>query len=234
VNVSLPSGESRIQLEPQRPPWLDRRRWLVLALALGGVLLFALSWWLPYWSFRLVAPQYPEGLSLQIALTGITGDVSEIDILNHYIGMRPMTGAAQLESELSLYLIATLGMGIVAGILLTGKRLGWLGLLPAVALPLGFLADTTWWMYRFGHELDPHAPLTFEPFMPVLLGAGHIGQFHTTAWPAAGFWMALLATALVGLAVWMRKRVCDSCALHASCGAQCRNLFVLRQPRAAP
>jgi hypothetical protein len=85
-------------------------------------------------------------------------------------------------------------------------------------------------MYRFGHELDPHAPLRFAPFMPVLVGPGTIGQFHTTAAPAAGFWLALVATALVATAVVLRKRVCDSCALNATCGASCKNLFVLRRP----
>ena len=52
--------------------------------------------------FELVAPQYPKGLKLDISLTGITGDVKEIDILNHYIGMRTMSDAASLESAMSL------------------------------------------------------------------------------------------------------------------------------------
>jgi hypothetical protein len=211
-----------------RPPWLDRRRWLVLSLAIGGAALFLLSYALPYWSFRLVAPQYPEGLSLQIALHGVTGDVKEIDILNHYIGMRPMSGAAALESAMSLYLVSAVSLGVIAGILLTGKRLGWLGIVPAVLLPVGFLADTVWWMYRFGHELDPEAPLHFEPFMPVLVGQGTIGQFHTTAVPAAGFWVAVVAVLLVAAASVLRKNVCDTCALNATCGRTCSNLFVLR------
>src|SRR5262245_49398309 len=221
---------SQVSLAPVvRPPWLDRRRWTVLGLAASGAALFAASWFLPYWTFRLVAPQYPQGLEVSIALTGVTGDVGEIDILNHYIGMRTMSDAAALESSLSLYIVAAVCIGVIAGILLTGKRLGWIGFAVATGLPLGFLADTTWWMYRFGHELDPHAPLKFDPFMPVLVGPGTIGQFHTTAWPAGGFWLALLATGLVGAAVLLRKRVCDACPAAATCGVHCKNLFVVRE-----
>ncbi len=85
-------------------------------------------------------------------------------------------------------------------------------------------------MYRFGHELDPHAPIHFEPFMPTLVGSGTIGQFHTTAAPAAGFWLAVLACVFVATAVVLRKRVCDTCALNATCGQSCKNLFVIRRP----
>lgn len=202
------------------------RRWTVLGLAIGSVLLFALSYQLPYWNFHLVAPQYPHGLNLQIALYGITGDVGEIDILNHYIGMMKMSTAASVERAMSAYIVTAVALGALAGVLATGKRLGWLGLVPAVGLPLGFVADTLYWMYRFGHELEPDAPLHFAPFMPTLLGAGEIGQFHTTAWPAAGFWLAVLAAALIGVAVILRKQVCDHCPRGATCGKACTHLTV--------
>lgn len=211
-----------------------RRRWLVLLLAVGGALLLVLSYQLPYWNFHLVAPQYPKGLSLQIALYGITGDVAEIDILNHYIGMMKMSTAASLERSMSAYIVAAVALGTLAGIVATGRRLGVLGLVVALGLPLGFLADTTWWMYRFGHELEPNAPLKFSPFMPVLVGSGTIGQFHTTAWPASGFWMALLAALMAASAVYLRKQVCDHCPKGATCGVSCSHLIVFTKQLESP
>ncbi|MEQ1505994.1 MAG: cytochrome C [Myxococcota bacterium] len=216
-----------------RPVALQRRRrWTVLLLAVGGAALFVLSYQLPYWNFHLVAPQYPRGLSLSIALYGVTGDVGEIDILNHYIGMMPMSTAASLERSVSTYVVAAVALGTLAGLLATGKRFGWLAAIPAVGLPLGFLADTTYWMYRFGHELAPDAPLRFAPFMPVLVGSGTIGQFHTTAWPAIGFWVAALAAALVLVAIGLRRSVCDHCPKGSVCGAACTHLVVF--PRETP
>lgn len=223
---------SRVALVPRTRTYLDRRRYLVLALTVVGAAMFGFSYRFPYWEFRLVAPQYPNGLHLHIALSGITGDVAEIDILNHYIGMRTMSDAASLEAASSMYVMAAVMLGVVVGLVATGKRLGWLGLIPALGLPLGFIGDVTWWMYRFGHELRADAPLHFEPFMPVLVGSGTIGQFHTTAAPALGFWLAIGGALMVSAAVWLRKQVCDACVLNSTCGVQCTHLL-LRTPTAA-
>ena len=59
-----------------RPPW-DRARWLVVVLGVVGAGLFVASFFQPWWSFWLYAPQYPGGLRLQIALTGMGGDGAE-------------------------------------------------------------------------------------------------------------------------------------------------------------
>ena len=46
--------------------------------------------YLPIWKIELDAPQYPEGLSLQIHANDIRGNVDIINGLNHYIGMKTM------------------------------------------------------------------------------------------------------------------------------------------------
>ncbi len=212
-------------LHPQA--WLRKRRVVVLGCTLLGVLLFAASYAFPYWEFKLVAPQYPKGLLLHISLTGITGDVAEIDILNHYIGMRTMSDAASLEKAMGGYLVTLAALSILVGLVAAGKRLGWLGLIPALGLPIGFILDVVYWMYTFGHTLHEDAPLHFEPFMPVIVGAGTIGQFHTTAYPTWGFWMSIVGALLVSVAVMMRKSICDACPSHAACGKHCTHLLVV-------
>jgi copper chaperone NosL len=200
----------------------DRRdRWAVVGLAVVGALLFAGSYWLPWWNFHLVAPQYPLGLDVRIALSGVSGAVAEIDILNHYIGMQSLSAAAAPERAAAGWLVSVVVLAVAAALISAGRKLGWLALVPAIGLPLGFVLDTTWWMWHFGHDLDPHAPITFPVFTPVLVGPGTIGQFHTWAWPASGFWVALAGLAVVIAAEVVRRRVCRECPVASACGATC-------------
>lgn len=197
-----------------------RRRWVV-ALSLLGVALFAASFFLPWWEFRLYAPQYSDGLKMVISLTGVTGDVHEVNTINHYIGMGHMDEAAVWERRFAGWLIGGLGLGVVSAVLLAGRKIGWLAAAIAASFPLGFLADTFYWMYHFGHELDPKAPFHMAPFTPSLFGMGKVGQFTTWAGPSWGFWLALTAVGLLGVAIYQRAKVCRICPLHDSCGMTC-------------
>jgi hypothetical protein len=212
------------------PAW---RRWAVVGLALAAVALFAASYFEPYWSFVLYAPQYPFGLKLVISLPGVTGDVREIDTINHYIGMGHLADAAHLERQMAGFGVAGVSVLVVVLTLLAGKKLSRLALLPGAALPGLFVADTFYWMYRFGHKLDSRAPVHIEPFTPTLVGNGQIGQFLTFATPGAGFWMAVAATVVLGGAVFLRGTVCATCPQAGACGILCRTGFVLapRPPR---
>ena len=68
-----------------------RRKYLLPTLLFAAAaILLLVSILLPNWSLTLHAPQYPAGLRVEARLNGISGDVNEIDGLNHYIGMRPL------------------------------------------------------------------------------------------------------------------------------------------------
>lgn len=208
-----------------------RRRWTITGLGVAGAALFAVAYALPWWNFHLVAPQYPKGLNLQIWLSGMSGDTREIDILNHYIGMHSITSAAELEVLLGPYLVALVALLVTAAVLSAGRRLGWTALIPAIGLPVGFIADIAYHMWHFGHDLDPAAPLNFPTFTPTLLGPGIVGQFHTWAWPAAGFWTALAGIGLVIAAVVLRRRMCAACPLKDACGATCAGTTIVGKMR---
>lgn len=202
------------------------RRYAVVALSVLAVALWTASVWAPWWQFWLYAPQYPNGLRLDIALTGLAGDAKEISMLNHYIGMKSLEDAAVLERQFALWgvgLVALLSVGLT---LMVGKRWNWLILLPAVGLPLGFVVDSMAWLYHFGHSLDRHAPLNIPEFTPQFFGWGQIGQFTTYAMPLTGFWLALGATGLMLWAVLWRRRICKTCPLLAQCGTTCNHALV--------
>lgn len=177
---------------------------LMLLIAAG---LLAASFLMPYWKMTLHAPQYPKGLHVVAYLNRLTGDVHEIDGLNHYIGMRPLNEAAQLERQTSAMLVVVVALLLLGAALIHSK---WAALLaaPVILFPIGFLADLQFWLANFGTNLDPHAALSnsIKPFVPPVLGEGIIGQFRTVAVPAGGFWMAVAAAAVVLIALWFHRR----------------------------
>lgn len=206
---------------PSMLQWETRRRRWVVGLSVLAALSIGGSFFLPWWDFRLFAPQYPKGLSLIIHLTGVEGDTAEINTINHYIGMHSLEHAATLERAASRWLVGALAAGSLAAMLLAGRRIGWIGAALGAVLPLGFLVDTTYWMYQSGHDLDPKAPIHLKPFMPAVIGEGKVGQFHTYASPDLGFYLATLGVVLLVVAVWQRARVCKVCPEHTTCGLTC-------------
>ena len=203
------------------------QRWLVVLMALAAVALWVLAWLRPWWQFYLFAPQYPNGLVLDISLSGLGGDAKEISMLNHYIGMKGLDEAAMLERHLAIYGVALVALISASASLLVGRKWNWLLIVPGLLFPLGFVGDSVWWLYHFGHTLDRHAPLNIPMFTPTFLGWGKIGQFQTYAMPLSGFWLAIAALGAMTLAMIVRYRLCRTCPLHDSCGATCPKKLVL-------
>lgn len=173
----------------------------------AAALLLLVSIFTPYWQMTLHAPQYPKGLTVHAYLNQLTGDVQEIDGLNHYIGMRPLGEAAQLERSLSIMMVLALGL-LILGAIFIHTRWSALFALPALIFPFGFLTDLWFWMNHFGQNLDPKAPLSsaIKPFSPPVLGTGYVGQFHTVAMPHVGLILAFVAAALVLVGLYFHRR----------------------------
>jgi hypothetical protein len=184
-------------------------RILPFALAAAGSAAFFAAFNQPWWKFILYAPQYPHGLRLEIALTGLSGDVHEVGMLNHYIGMKHLEDAATFERQFAGYGVAAVVVLAIAALFWHGPRCRWLSSVPGLLLPLGFLADSTFWLYRFGHDLDPRAPVRISGFTPQLFGNGQVGQFMTFAQPETGFWVAVAGAVLFATAGLLRSRAWD-------------------------
>jgi hypothetical protein len=166
-----------------------------------------ISIFVPYWKMKLEAPQYPDGLFVEAYVNRLTGDVREIDGLNHYIGMRPLEEAAQLERTMSVAAIIALVL-MVEGAVLIRSRWAALMCLPAIVFPVFFLVDLYFWLNHFGQNLDPKAPLSsaIDPFTPPVLGEGVIGQFRTIAEPGPGLILAAVASLLLVVGLFFHRR----------------------------
>lgn len=138
----------------------------------------------PLWTMTLRAPQYPKGLRIEAYGTGMTGDLKELNILNHYIGMKPLDPAPPLETKL-------FPIGIAALIVLSlaspfNRWLRRLAVAATFAMPLGILADLQWWLYTYGHSLNPTAPIRLPGFTPLVIGSSRMGNFHSTTMISIG------------------------------------------------
>jgi copper chaperone NosL len=188
-------------------PLGDRSRWFLLLL-LTPLFLALIA---PIWQMRFEAPQYPEGLELLIFPYTVTGDVQEVNTLNHYIGMARIDRAAL--SDLAFLPFA---LGAIALLLLRVAALGDVrSLVDLVALYSYFglfaFARFAYTLYVFGHNLDPKAAFQVEPFTPTVLGTGTVANFTITSLPERGsFYLAAVGVALVGiLLVNLRGRPAD-------------------------
>lgn len=189
----------------RRPLNLAARLLMVLA---AGVLVAAVL--LPLWKIRLVAPQYAEGLELHIysyELVGGNGgqDLVEINGLNHYIGMKPLSAADFIEMRWVPF-----ALGVFILLSLRAAALGlMISLVDVFALFVYFglfsLGSFYYRMYTYGHVLDPHAPVHIRPFTPVLIGSQKIANFVQSSIPQAGAYCLAAFPLLVLIAMWLSR-----------------------------
>jgi hypothetical protein len=185
----------------------NRTRYMIPTLLfVAAAILLVSSIFLPYWSLTLHAPQYPKGLTVQAYVNRVEGDVSEIDGLNHYIGMRPLDEAAAFEKSISIFGIIGVALLILAAVFVHSRWAALLAL-PALLLPAVFLIDLQYWLANFGTNLDPTAALSssVDPFVPPVLGEGVIAQFSTWAVPDTGLWVAIAASVLIAIGLWFHR-----------------------------
>jgi nitrous oxidase accessory protein len=147
--------------------------------------LVALATTLPLWTMTMRAPQYPKGLRLQAYGTRMTGDLRELSILNHYIGMPPIEAPA-FETAMFPIGIAALILLCLVSPLHAGLRR--LAVAATASVPLVTLVDLQWRLYEFGHSLDPHAPIRLKPFTPLVIGETAMGNFISWGMASWGFW----------------------------------------------
>ncbi len=187
-----------------------------VALALL-VIPLALSLSQPLWSIHMVAPQYPAGLDLEIYAHTVSGDVQEINTLNHYIGMAPIDRAELSDLDWMPFAIGALFLLTLRVAVIGNVR--WLVDLAVLLayFSLFSLGRFVYKLYSYGHNLDPHAPFDVEPFTPAILGTKQIANFTTTALPGpATLLIGVFAVGVAGLTAWQLARGMRSAAQPAS------------------
>jgi copper chaperone NosL len=161
---------------------------------------------IPLWRIDLRSPQYPEGLHLVIHPQHLTGNIQSVNILNHYIGMKPLSDAAFPEFTWMMPVLCAIGVVLLLLSLIGRRELALFGRLLLVGFD-GYMAwDLYHWLYDWGHNLDPRAPITVPPFTPPLFGAKQIANFFVVSYPSWGGACIMIASFLVGYTLWYAVR----------------------------
>jgi copper chaperone NosL len=154
----------------------------------------------------LWAPQYREGLTLAIYANTIKGDLQSINTLNHYVGMKHITPDDFREFRFLPQALTGFGVLALLAALLNRRWiaiLGWIGF----TVFAGFMFnDYAQWLWRYGHDLDPRAPIKLALFTPPLIGLKHMANFHVLSAPGPGTVLLGIAWLLGPLAILAEMR----------------------------
>ncbi len=154
----------------------------------------------PLWRLTMFAPQYQEGLRLDIYSYKLEGghagqDTKEINLLNHYIGMKDL-----VTEDFTEFLWLPFAIGAFGLLFLRAVVLGTVGYLIDVTVLFAYFSGFSMWsfahkMWAYGHNLDPTAAVKVPPFMPPLFGGKQLANFEVYSYPSLASW-ALGAVAL--------------------------------------
>ena len=175
-------------------------------------LILIVSFFFPIWYIDLEAPQYPEGIGLEIWLNKITGqkphDLNNINGLNHYIGMKEIVPDAIPELKVMPFIIIFLILiGLTAGI--SGKRsLVYIWMVLFFVIAAVGMYDFYMWEYDYGHNLNPNAAIKIPgmAYQPPLIGSKMLLNFNAISMPHIVSWILVVAVVLAAVALYLDKK----------------------------
>jgi len=195
------------------PSRLSKRGRIIIFVA---ALLIIPAIFLPIWTITLVAPQYPQGIRMSIYANKLTEYNPEtgmtyhfprlINGLNHYIGMHEIKPDEFKEFRWLPYAIIAF-----SALALLSASLGWgyfatLGWVLFILFGVFMIGDFYRWLYEYGHNLDPHAAITIDPYMPPVIGWKRLANFKVISLPGSGAILTGIAAILGPIILWLESR----------------------------
>jgi hypothetical protein len=203
--IEAPAGRGPDAIPPdvtgRRKPdnKLSTRSRVLVALA---ALALGLVYVQPLWKIALEAPQYPEGIGMQIWVNDIRGekpnDLKNINGLNHYIGMKEIHPESIPELRVMPWIIGALMISGLLVALVGNRKLLYVWVVAFLLLAVAGMVDYYVWGYDYGHSLDPTAAIKIPgmSYQPPLIGSKQILNFVASSWPGPGGWAAAFSCGL--------------------------------------
>lgn len=195
-------------------------RWLILV----ATIILPIAYFTPIWTIKLWAPQYPEGLKMQIWINKLTGDINTINGLNHYIGMANIEEEMFPELNFLTYIVGLIIALGVATFLVNRTYMLRIFTIVLVVFAAAAIIDMYRWEYKYGHNLNPHAAIKIEgeSYQPPLIGYKQLLNFLALSIPAKGGY-ALFASGFISILSlilnWRKHRKMASIASVAGLAA---------------
>jgi copper chaperone NosL len=178
-----------------------------ILVAISSLLLIGLFVF-PLWHVRLTAPQYPEGLGMNIRINTVEGatetDLNNINGLNHYIGMKAIDPETIPELRFMPWIVGAL---ILSGLVVAAagrRKILYLWMASFLTLGIVGLIDFWRWEYDYGHNLDATTAIIKIPgmsYQPPLIGTKQLLNFQAVSLPGIGGILAGVAFVLGVFAV---------------------------------
>ncbi len=173
--------------------------------------LILMLFFLPLWEITLNAPQYPIPLGIKIYMNKLAGanegDIKNIDLLNHYIGMQELPKEMVEFTVFPIVIVFMAIFGIIIG--MVGKRklyLVWFIII--CLLGIAGMYDFYIWLYDYGHNLDSRAAIQIpgQAYQPPVFGTKNIMNFEVDSYPAIGGYILFIGIAMSALAYWWERK----------------------------
>jgi len=181
-------------------------------------IMLAVTIFVPIWRIEMDAPQYPEGLLLQIYSYKIAGQVDIINGINHYIGMRSIYTDDFIEFKVLPYIILFFALMALFTSILGSKKLVIVFFVLFVIFGILSMYDFWKWEYEYGHNLDPKAAIIVPgmSYQPPLIGFKQLLNFGTYSIPDIGGILMLLSGMITTIIIIFEYKILPNLLLKKS------------------
>ncbi len=188
-----------------------------ILMVLAGLLVASLFIY-PLWRIDLTAPQYPNPLGMYIHIDGLEGveehDLQNINILNHYVGMKPLPKPGEMwEFEVFPYIVGAMALLAIVFALIGNPTLYLLWFVLMVVLGSLGIYDFYLWLYDYGTNLNPHAIIQLTDaqgnplhYVPPLMGYKQLLNFEVYSYPAIGGVLLAIGIVFAFIAYWVGRK----------------------------
>jgi len=135
-------------------------------------------------------------------------DLNSINVLNHYIGMKPIVPDSIPELKYMPWILGAVAAWMLVIAWRGGRRqlVAWL-VVVAVLGAVG-LWDFWRWEYDYGHNLDTENAAIVVPgmtYQPPMIGSKQLLNFVAAAWPGVGAALLGLAWCTAAFVAWRTR-----------------------------